>query len=436
MDLPSEKRGPAKKPPAYRHFKPRNQGVVRIAGKDYYLGEYQSQESWRRYNQLLADLFYSEPGVVNSTGFSPASSVPTNGQIQLPAILTIGELTMRYQVHANGYYQKDGQPTSEAETIKRSLVFLNRKYCEEPANSFTSKKLEVVRESIAADPVVKVRKVKKKNGKTETSQFVVQKNKARSTAISYTAKIKQMFKWAVHEELVEPGVYERLRALPPLKKGRTKARETQKVRPVSEEHIQAVLRILPPVVADMVRVQRLVGCRPQDVVNMCPADITKGEPGEPWLYRPESHKTDHHDQELVLPIGPKAQAILEKYWPAKPTDVFFSPKVTVQMRNDARRGTGKHAEVVAKRPRKVATRPPGDRYDSATYRRAVNRACELVGIPIWSPNRLRHSRLTEVRAKHGAEAARTLVGHKNLSTTEIYAEQDLRKAIEVAKESG
>ena len=436
MESLNSQRGSARKPPAYRHFKPRNQGVVRIAGKDYYLGEYQSQESWRRYNQLLADLFYSEPGVVNSTGFSPASSVPTNGQIQLPAILTIGELTMRYQVHANGYYQKDGQPTSEAETIKRSLVFLNRRYCEEPANSFTSKKLEVVRESIADDPVVKVRKVKKKNGKTETSQFVVQKNKARSTAISYTAKIKQMFKWAVHEELVEPGVYERLRALPPLKKGRTKARETQKVRPVSEEHIQAVLRILPPVVADMVRVQRLVGCRPQDVVNMCPADITKGEPGEPWLYRPESHKTDHHDQELVLPIGPKAQAILEKYWPAKPTDVFFSPKVTVQMRNDARRGTGKHAEVVAKRPRKVATRPPGDRYDSATYRRAVNRACELVGIPIWSPNRLRHSRLTEVRAKHGAEAARTLVGHKNLSTTEIYAEQDLRKAIEVAKESG
>jgi len=436
MESLNSQRGSARKPPAYRHFKPRNQGVVRIAGKDYYLGEYQSQESWRRYNQLLAELFFAEPAASPPIPNAQPVQVTVQAAEPLAAPLRIGELTMRYQVHANAYYIKNGKPTSEAETIKRSLVFLNRKFCEEPANSFTSKKLEVVRESIAADPVVKVRKVKKKNGKTETSQFVVQKNKARSTANSYTAKIKQMFKWAVHEELVDPGVYERLRALPPLKKGRTKARETQKVRPVSEEHIQAVLKILPSVVADMVRVQRLVGCRPQDVVNMCPADITKGEPGEPWLYRPESHKTAHHDQELVLPIGPKAQAILEKYWPAKPTDVFFSPKVTVQMRNDARRGTGKHADVVAKRPRKIATRPPGDRYDSATYRRAVNRACELVGIPIWSPNRLRHSRLTEVRAKHGAEAARTLVGHKNLSTTEIYAEQDLRKAIEVAKESG
>ena len=436
MELPSEKRGPARKPPAYRHFKPRNQGVVRIAGKDYYLGEYQSQESWRRYNQLLAEHFYGGSGAVSLPSPSSTISVPANGPIQAPAVLTIGELTMRYQVYANGYYQRDGQPTSEAETIKRSLVFLNRLYCEEPANSFTSKKLELVRESVAVDPVVKVRKGKKKNGKIETTQVVLHKTKSRATAKGYTAKIKQMFKWAVHEELVDPGVYERLRALPPLKKGRTKARETTKVRPVSEEHIQAVLEKLPPVVADMVRVQRLVGCRPQDLVNMCPADITKGEPGEPWLYAPESHKTAHHDQELVLPIGPKAQAILEKFWPAKPTDVFFSPKATVQMRNDARRGKGKHAAVVAKRPKKIASRPPKDRYNSNSYRRAVNRACELAGIPIWSPNRLRHSRLTEVRAKHGAEAARTLVGHKNLSTTEIYAEQDLRKAIEVAKESG
>ena len=436
MDLPDGKRGAARKPPAYRHFKPRNQGVVRIAGKDYYLGEYQSQESWRRYNQLLAELFFAEPAASPPIPNAQPVQVTVQATEPLAAPLRIGELTMRYQVHANAYYIKDGKPTSEAETIKRSLVFLNRMCCDEPASAFTSKKLELVRESIASDPVTKIRKKKAKGAKGQTETVVLKLTKARSTANRYTARIKQMFKWAVHEELVEPGVYERLRALPPLKKGRTKARETQKVRPVSEEHIQAVLRILPPVVADMVRVQRLVGCRPQDVVNMCPADITKGEPGEPWLYRPESHKTDHHDQELVLPIGPKAQAILEKYWPAKPTDVFFSPKVTVQMRNDARRGTGKHAEVVAKRPRKVATRPPGDRYDSATYRRAVNRACELVGIPIWSPNRLRHSRLTEVRAKHGAEAARTLVGHKNLSTTEIYAEQDLRKAIEVAKESG
>ena len=436
MESLNSQRGSARKPPAYRHFKPRNQGVVRIAGKDYYLGEYQSQESWRRYSQLLAELFFVEP----ATNSPSSNTVPASMTMQAPepvvAPLRIGELTMRYQVHVNAYYVKDGKPTSEVETIERSLVFLNRMCCDEPANSFSSKKLELVRESIASDPVTKIRKKKGKGTKGQTETVVLQATKSRSTANRYTARIKQLFKWAVHEELVDPGVYERLRALPPLRRGRTQARETKKVRPVSEEHIQAVLEKLPPVVADMVRAQRLIGCRPQDIVNICPAEIAKGEPGEPWLYRPESHKTAHHDQELVLPIGPKAQAILEKYWPAKPKDVFFSPKATVQIRNDARRGKGKHAAVVAKRAKKIASRPPKDRYTTSSYRRAVNRACELAGIPIWSPNRLRHSRLTEVRAKHGAEAARTLVGHKNLSTTEIYAEQDLRKAIEVAKESG
>ncbi|MFM8933314.1 MAG: hypothetical protein ACKOS8_15710, partial [Gemmataceae bacterium] len=252
MELPSEKRGPARKPPAYRHFKPRNQGVVRIAGKDYYLGEYQSQESWRRYNQLLAELFFAEPAAILPAQNAAPAPVTVQAPEPLVAPLRIGELTMRFQVHANGYYMKDGKPTSEAETIKRSLVFLNRMFCEEPANSFTSKKLELVRESIASDPVTKIRKKKGKGAKGQTETVVLQATKSRSTANRYTARIKQLFKWAVHEELVEPGVYERLRALPPLKKGRTQARETKKVRPVSEEHIQSALGKLPSVVADMV----------------------------------------------------------------------------------------------------------------------------------------------------------------------------------------
>ena len=197
MDLPDGKRGPAKKPPAYRHFKPRNQGVVRIAGKDYYLGEYQSQESWRRYNQLLAELFFAEPAASPPIPNAQPVQVTVQAAEPLAAPLRIGELTMRYQVHANAYYIKDGKPTSEAETIKRSLVFLNRMCCDEPASAFTSKKLELVRESIASDPVTKIRKKKAKGAKGQTETVVLKLTKARSTANRYTARIKQMFKWAV-----------------------------------------------------------------------------------------------------------------------------------------------------------------------------------------------------------------------------------------------
>jgi len=410
--------------------------VVRIAGKDYYLGVYQSQDSWREYHKLLAEHFSNQSGPGQNQGGGTSRAHAPTVPVAAPSELTIGELTMRYKVHAEGYYVKKGKPTSEVSTIKRSLTFLNRMYYKESVSSFTSKKLELVRESIASDPVVKIHKKKGKDGKIDAKAVVLHDAKSRSTANKYTGKIKQMFKWAVHEELVDPSVYERLRALPPLKRGRTKAREMPKVRAVSDAHIAATLEKLSPVVADMVRVQRLVGCRPQDITNMCPAEIKKTPDGEPWLYSPASHKTEHRDQDLVLAIGPRAQAILERYWPKKATEVFFSPRATVRLRNDAQRGNGKNADAVAKRPKKVAARPPSDRYDSGSYRRAVNRACELAEVPSWSPNQLRHSRLTEVRAQHGAEAARTLVGHKNLNTTEIYAEQDLKKAIQVAKESG
>ena len=50
-------------------------------------------------------------------------------------------------------------------------------------------------------------------------------------------------------------------------------------------------------------------------------------------------------------------------------------------------------------------------------------ACRRAGVAPFSPQQLRHLRLTEVRAARGAEAARTLGRHARLATTEIYAER-------------
>ena len=64
----------------------------------------------------------------------------------------------------------------------------------------------------------------------------------------------------------------------------------------------------PPVVADMVRFQRLTGCRPGEVCQIRPCDVDRS--GEVWEYRPESHKTEHHGLERIIYIGPKAQDVL------------------------------------------------------------------------------------------------------------------------------
>ena len=42
-----------RKPPHYRFHKPSGQAVVTLRGNDYYLGQYESLESWMKYNRLL-----------------------------------------------------------------------------------------------------------------------------------------------------------------------------------------------------------------------------------------------------------------------------------------------------------------------------------------------------------------------------------------------
>ena len=49
---------------------------------------------------------------------------------------------------------------------------------------------------------------------------------------------------------------------------------------------------------------------------------------------------------------------------------------------------------------------------------------------------LRHSAATEIRARFGLEAAQAVLGHAKADVTQIYAERDLNRAVEVMREVG
>ncbi len=53
-------------------------------------------------------------------------------------------------------------------------------------------------------------------------------------------RIRRMFRWGVENELVPPSVKQKLEAVAGLRKGRSKARETEARRPVPQEHIDAM----------------------------------------------------------------------------------------------------------------------------------------------------------------------------------------------------
>lgn len=83
-------------------------------------------------------------------------------------------------------------------------------------------------------------------------------------------RIRRLFKWAVAHELIPVTVHQALTAVPDLRRGRTAARENEPVMPVSDAVIEATIPFLRTVVADMVRLQRLRGCRPDEVCWQVP----------------------------------------------------------------------------------------------------------------------------------------------------------------------
>ena len=81
-------------------------------------------------------------------------------------------------------------------------------------------------------------------------------------------------------------------------------------------------------------------------------------------------------------------------------------------------------------------RMDGDAYSVASYRQAIHRACDKANISRWSPNRLRHSVATQIRADFGLEAAQVILGHSKADVTQVYAERNSQLAETVIREIG
>lgn len=253
---------------------------------------------------------------------------------------------------------------------------------------------------------------------------LVDENHCRRYINQNIGRIKRMFKWATARELLPVQTYQRLLTVPGLRKGKTVARESKPVMPVDDVTVEKTLAVMRnQTTADMVRFQRLTGCRPGELFVMRPRDIDRTGGGHEgvWLYWPESHKMEHKDRHRVIVIGPKAQRILAKY---------------------ALRPSDQHCFL----------RTDGKPYEGCNYCGQIQRACdrafpapkELKGNDLkawrkshrWAPNRLRHSTATEIRREHGLEAAQVVAGHAKADVTQIYAERDLAKAATIMAQVG
>ncbi len=385
--------------PSLRLHKPSNRAVVTINGQDLYCGPWKAPEAKVEYDRIIGEWLANGRSLRR-----PGQSCPD---------LTMTELIARYWRFARVHYQRDGKPTPEIAKIRDALKPVERLYGNHPAAEFGPVAFKAVRgEFVKADL-------------------------CRSTIGYHLGKIRRFIKWAVENELLPGDAHHRLQAVAPLRAGRDGVREPKKIGPVADEHVDLVLPHLPPPVRAMAELQRLTGMRPGEVVIMTTGQIDRSE--DLWIYRPNRHKTADMGREREIPLGPRAQEVLRPWLRADPDAPLFRPVEFLEARNAERRKNRKTKHTPFSRARKRKAKPkrsPRLWYDKDAYGRAIRRACLKAGIPIWSPNRLRHSLATKVRKSHGLEASQVILGHAKADVTQVYAERNRALAAEVMREIG
>jgi len=338
---------------------------VTIDRKDHYLGVHGTPDSRLYYERLISAWMQGDA--------VPARKPESSNDI------TVAEVCIQYLRWAEGYYVKDGKPTTEMSNVKRAIKTLREAYASLPAAEFSPLKLKTVR------------------------QRFIDGGLCRTDCNRFTGIVARIFRYAVENELVPGDVSHALEAVKSLAKGRCDAPETDPVLPVDQDTIDATLPFLTPQYRAMVKIQLLLACRPGELVTMRPREIDKSQ--AVWIYRPRLHKTMHKGKDRIIPIGPRARLLLAPWLPDDPDQFVF--------RNN--RG---HAIAVG------------------AYNHMIDRACKLAGVEPWSPNRLRHSGATRIRQQASLDAAQVILGHSSVHMTETYAERNLDAALKIAQECG
>jgi integrase len=178
--------------------------------------------------------------------------------------------------------------------------------------------------------------------------------------------------------------------------------------------------------------------RSGEVTAMRAVDVDMS--GAVWLYRPGQHKNRWRGHERVVFLGPRAQAIVRRFLKPAIEAYLFSPADAMKAKREERHLQRKTPIGYGNRPgtnRKTQPkRSPGERYDTDAYYGAVRRGCKQADVPHWFPHQLRHSHATAVRRAFGLQVAQVMLGHKSLEMTELYAEVDEQKGIEIAAKIG
>jgi integrase len=427
--------------PKLCHHKASDQAVVRLGGKDYYLGPWGSHTTRVEYDRLVGEWLANGR---RATGVGDAAAAQTS----------VAEVMAAFWTYAQTYYRHaDGTPTKEIEAFKDSLRPLRRLYGHTPAAGFGPLALKAVR------------------------QVMIDAGLCRSTINQRIGRIKHLFKWAVENELAPPSTFHGLDAVAGLRAGRSAARESEPIKPVPAALVDAVLPFVAAQVKAMIELQLLTGMRPGEIVIMRAVDIDTT--GKVWIYKPAAHKTRYLGHERTIMLGPRAQVIIKPFLKPDLSAYLFSPADADAHRRQrlhlARKTPMSCGNVPGSNVRRRPAKKPMDHYSVGSYSRAIKYGCAMahpLPEPLqprvlengkretktawrarltveqraqitawrnahdWHPHQLRHAAATQLRKTYGLEPAQVILGHKTLTVTQVYAERNVAAAMRIMSEVG
>lgn len=189
--------------PSYRLHKTSGQAFVELNCRRIYLGKYGSETSQTRYRRLVAE-WLANPATVTLTNTAAGEHLhQRNVACRLEVCRKLPQYT--------------GTLSQELVSIRDALRPVQEFYGLAPATEFGPPALKAVR------------------------QTLIEKGLARGVIISRVNRSQRALQWAVSEELVPSSIYETLRTVSGLKRGRSAARETEPVKPVTRAYVEAVL---------------------------------------------------------------------------------------------------------------------------------------------------------------------------------------------------
>ena len=232
--------------PSYLLHTQSGQARVRIDGRDYLLGPYGSDESRRRYGEVIGKHAAGIP--VDPLGGANRGSSSTIQTAADPG-LSVSEICLSFWSHAQTHYIKNGKPTSEIHCYRSCLKVLRELYGMIPAKDFGPLALKAVRAQM------------------------VELGWARTNINVMIGRIRRVFKHAIENEMIDVAVLERLKTVAPLLAGRTEAHDNAPRHAVDQDKIDTVRPLVRPLVRDLIDVQLLTGARSGELLMITTSTV-------------------------------------------------------------------------------------------------------------------------------------------------------------------